>query len=159
MSTVHQVKLALKSLLSQISGVDQAELDNYLPPVKTQKIALVIPPFGQLTRVDQLTSTGNRFARKPVMQSHRIRCEFWVKIDTGNLALTLQRASDIPLEAIQLLMMNQTLGGAVSHVGNYGQGDNNKSIESETIDQPIQVAGVAYIVVVVNVPVIDYADA
>jgi hypothetical protein len=93
------------------------------------------------------------------MQSHRLRCEFWVKIDTGNLAQTLRRASDIPLEAIRLLMADQELGGAVSRVGNFGAGDNHWSITSETIDRPVEIAGVPYIVVVVNVPVIDYAEA
>ena len=55
-------------------------------------------------------------------------------------------------------MADQELGGAVSRVGNFGQGDNRWSITSETIDRPVEVAGVPYIVVVVNVPVIDYAD-
>jgi hypothetical protein len=122
MSTVTQIKLALKARLATLTDVDQAEIDSYLPPVLTKRIALVIPPFGQETRVDRLTSQG-RFALAdvPVMQSHRLRCEFWVKIDTGNLAQTLRRASDIPLEAIRLLMADQELGGAVSRVviGNF----------------------------------------
>jgi hypothetical protein len=160
MSTVTQIKLALKARLATLTDVDQAEIDSYLPPVLTKRIALVIPPFGQETRVDRLTSQG-RFALAdvPVMQSHRLRCEFWVKIDTGNLAQTLRRASDIPLEAIRLLMADQELGGAVSRVGNFGAGDNRWSITSETIDRPVEIAGVPYIVVVVNVPVIDYAEA
>jgi hypothetical protein len=160
MSTVTQIKLALKARLATLTDVDQAEIDSYLPPVLTKRIALVIPPFGQETRVDRLTSQG-RFALAdvPVMQSHRLRCEFWVKVDTGNLAQTLRRASDIPLEAIRLLMADQELGGAVSRVGNFGAGDNRWSITSETIDRPVEIAGVPYIVVVVNVPVIDYAEA
>ena len=159
MSTVTQIKMALKARLATLTDVDQAEIDSYLPPVLTKRIALVIPPFGQETRVDRLTSQGRfTLADAPVMQSHRLRCEFWVKIDTGNLAQTLRRASDIPLEAIRLLMADQDLGGAVSRVGNFGQGDNRWAITSETIDRPVEVAGVPYIVVVVNVPVIDYAD-
>ena len=160
MTTVTQIKMALKARLATLTDVGQAEIDSYLPPVLTKRIALVIPPFGQETRVDRLTSQGRfTLANAPVMQSHRLRCEFWVKIDTGNLAQTLRRASDIPLEAIRLLMADQELGGAVSRVGNFGQGDNRWSITSETIDRPIEVAGVPYIVVVVNVPVIDYAEA
>lgn len=158
MSTVTQIKMALKARLATLTDVDQAEIDSYLPPVLTKRIALVIPPFGQETRVDYVTSSGSRFAQKVVMQSHRLRCEFWVKVDTGNLAQTLRRASDIPLEAIRLLMGDQELGGAVSRVGNFGAGDNRWSITSETIDRPVEIAGVPYIVVVVNVPVIDYAD-
>lgn len=158
MSTVAQIKRALLDRLATLADVDQAEIDNYVPPIRTKKIALVIPPFGQETRVDVLTSAGSRWqpGSQKTMQSHRLRCEFWVKIDTGDLAGTLQRASEIPLDAIALLMRDQTLNGTVDRVGNFGQGDNRWSISSETIDRPIQVAGVPYVVVVVNVPVIDY---
>ena len=159
MSTVTQIKLALKARLAKLTDVDQAEIDSYLPPVLTKRIALVIPPFDQQTRVDIVTANNSRFGPKVVMQSHRLRCEFWVKVDTGNLAQTLRRASDIPLEAIHSLMLDQALGGVVSRVGNFGAGDNRWSITSETIDRPVEIAGVPYIVVVVNVPVIDYAEA
>jgi hypothetical protein len=160
MSTVTQIKLALKARLSQLTDVDQAEIDSYLPPVKTQRIALVIPPFEQQTRVDVVTSAGSRFTQgtRLEMCSHRLRCELWVKVDAANLAQTMRRASDIPLEAIRLLLSAQELGGSTSRVGNFGQGDNRWSITSETIDRPVEISGVPYIVVVVNVPVIDYQE-
>ena len=81
MSTVTQIKLALKARLATLTDVDQADIDSYLPPVLTKRIALVIPPFGQETRVDRLTSEGRfQLAHAPVMQSHRLRCEFWVRL-------------------------------------------------------------------------------
>ena len=48
----------------------------------------------------------------------------------------MRRASDIPLEAIRLLMVTKSLAGCV-RVGNFGQGDNRWSITSETIDRPV----------------------
>lgn len=154
MSTVTTIVTRLKERLATLPDVDQASIDTYLPPVETERIALIIPPLGQETRVDAQTPT-----RTINLQSHRIRCEFWVKIDTGKLALTLRRAREIGLDAIWLLLTDQTLGGVVSHVGNYGQGSNQKTLTAEVADIPIEIGGVPYIVVTVIVPLIDYADA
>lgn len=154
MSTITQIVSRLKERLSSLPGVDKASIDSYLPPVETQQIALIIPPFRQETRVDVQTPT-----RAINIQSHRIPVEFWVKVNTGRLAYTLQRAREIGLEAIRLLMTDQTLGGVVSHIGNFGQGSNQKTLTADVADMPIEIAGVPYIVVTVMVPVIDYADA
>ncbi len=158
MTTPTQIKLALKALLSTITDVDVATIDSYLPPVETRSIALVIPPFGQQNRVDVLTTGGSKFMpeQKTVMESHRIRCEFWVKLDTGKLPLTLGRASDIPHEVIALLLAHPTLNGVVDRVGNYGSGSDRQTIDSDTLDRPVEIAGVPYIVITVNVPVIVY---
>lgn len=158
MTTVTQIKQALKTLLSKITDVDKATIDSYLPPVETKHIALVIPPFGQQTRTDVLTTAGSKFVpeQKQVMESLRVRCEFWVKLDTGRLPHTLARASDIPQEAIALLLAHPTLGGKVDRMGNYGQGSGSQTIEAETIDRPVEIAGIPYIVVSVIVPVIVY---
>lgn len=159
MTTVTVLKKALKGLLSTITDVDVATVDSYLPPVETRSIALVIPPFGQQTRTDVLTTSGGKFVleKKQVAESHRVRCEFWVKLDSGKLPLTLARASDIPQEAIRLLLATPTLGGLVDRIGNYGTGSDRQTIEAETIDRPVEIAGVPYIVVIVNVPLLVYA--
>ncbi len=154
MSTVTQIANRLKDRLSSLPGVDKASIDSYLPPVETRQIALIIPPFRQETRVDARTPT-----RKTNLQSHRIPCEFWVKLNTGNLAYSLQRAREIGLEAIQVLLQDQSLGGTVSHVGHFGQGSDQLTISADIADMPVEIAGVPYIVVTVLVPVIDYADA
>lgn len=158
MTTATQIKKALKSLLSTITDVDVATVDNYLPPVETRAIALVIPPFGQQHRFDVLTTGGSRFVpeQKTVMESHRIRCEFWVKLDSGKLALTLAKASDIAGEAIALLLAHQNLSGLIDRMGSYGSGADRQTIDSEVIDRPIEIAGIPYIVVTVNVPMIVY---
>lgn len=154
MSTVTQIANRLKERLSTLPDVDQASIDTYLPPVETERVALIIPPLGQETRVDARTPTRNIN-----LQSHRIRCEFWVKVNTGKLALTLGRAREIGLEAIRLLLTDQTLGGVVSHVGHFGQGSNQLTMTAEVADIPIEIGGVPYLVVTVIVPVIDYAEA
>lgn len=154
MSTVTQIATRLKDRLSTLDGVDRASIDVYLPPVETEQIALIIPPLRMESRVDAMTPTRNIN-----MQSHRIPCEFWVKVNTGKLTWTLQRAREIGLEAIQLLLADQTLGGVVSHVGNYGQGSNQKTLTADVADLPVEIAGVPYLVVTVIVPVIDYAEA
>lgn len=158
MTTVTQIKQALKGLLSTITDVDKATIDSYLPPVETKHIALVITPFGQQTRTEVLTTGGSKFVpvSKTVMESLRIRCEFWVKLDTGKLPHTLARASDIPKEAIALLLAHPTLGG-IDRMGNFGQGSDRQTIDAETIDRPIEIAGIPYIVVTVIVPMIIYA--
>jgi hypothetical protein len=158
MSTPTQIKDALADILSTLNGVDQALVDNYLPPVETRTAAAVVPPFGQRTRVDVLTTAGSRFApeSQTIMVSHQFRCELWVKLDTGRPALTLARASNLPIEAIRAILANPTLNGTVDRVGNYGIADNRTTIETETIDRPVQVAGVPYIVIVVTIPVICY---
>lgn len=154
MSTVTQIVNRLKERLASLPGVDKASADSYLPPVETRQIALIIPPFRQESRVDARTPT-----RAINMQSHRIPCEFWVKINTGNLAYSLQRAREIGMEAIQMLLQDQTLGGVVSHVGHFGRGSDQLTISADVTDMPVEIAGVPYIVVTVLVPVIDYADA
>jgi hypothetical protein len=152
MTTLTQVALRLKSMLETLPGVDQADLDSYLPPIATASIALVIPPFRTQIRVEPWGA-----ARGHLQQSYRVPCEFWVKLDTGNLDQCLQRARDIGLYAAQALMSDPDLNGKVRRTGNFG-GDNRPGIEIEIVDRPVAIAGVPYIVVTVLVPIIDYAD-
>lgn len=153
MSTVSQIANALKARLETLPGVDQASTDSYLPPVETDDIALVIPPLGQETQV--WTQTARR---TPLFQSHRIRCEFWVKLVTGNLPLTLQRTREIGLMAIRDLLAEPTLNGTVQSIGHFGPGSNQVSITCDVADVPVQIAGVPYLVATVLVPLTDYAD-
>lgn len=155
---------ALASLLGTLTSVDQVAVDNYLPPIETQFAAVVIPPFGQQTRVDVLTTAGSKFVpgSQQTIESHRIRCELWVKIDTGKLAATIQRARALPSEAISVLLANPTLNNTVEKVGNYSggstRGTTGTAIETETFDRPVQVGGVPYIVIAIIVPVVAYGE-
>ena len=154
MSTVNQIVSALKAKLETLPGVDASSSDVYLPPVESQSIALIIPPFGQETRVEALSAR-----RGQLMQSHRIRCEFWVKINTGDLATTLARAREIGLLACRALIADQSLGEKVSRVGFYGHGSEGPRVDVEVTDRPVQIAQAPYIVVTVIIGVIDYSDA
>lgn len=153
MTTVTDVALRLKNTLSALPDVDQASLDTYLPPIETESIALVLPPFRTEIRVEPWGA-----ARGTLQMSYRIPCEFWVKIDTGQLDKTLQRARDIGWYAAKLVMADPDLRGKVQRTGNFG-GDSRPGVTVEVTDRPVQIAGVPYIVVTVLVPVIDYVDA
>lgn len=152
MSTVSQICEALRVRLSTLPGVDQSTIDEYLPPVKTEMIALVIPPLDQKSQTWWVSAR-----RTPLFQSYKIRCEFWIKLDTANLSLTLQRAREIGRLAIRALIAEPTLSGAVQLVGVYGR-DAKPLIETEVADRPITIAGVPYMVATIVVPVTDYAD-
>ncbi len=155
MSTVAQICAELVTLLGALPNVDQASKDIYEPPITTRAIALIITPFGQQGQV--WTQTARR---TPLFQSHRIRCEFWVKLNTGGLQQTMALAREIALLAIRALVNDTTnLGGTVQSVGHYGPGSNQLSIEYEVADRPTSINGIPYIVAVVDVPVTDYADA
>lgn len=148
----------LAKIVGALTDIDQVDTDSYLPPVLTRTAALVIPPFGQQTRIDILTTGGSRF--EPVQQSgtesHRIRLEIWVKLDTGKLPATIKRARELPTLAIKAILANPTLNNSVDRVGNYGGASNSTSIETETYDRPVTVDGVPYIVIQISVGVILY---
>jgi hypothetical protein len=154
MSTVTQICDALIARLQHLPGVDQTSRDTYLPAIESEYISLIIPPLGQQTQVYTLTAR-----RTPVFQSHRIRCEFWIKLDSGNMAQALERAREIGMWAIRDLLAEPTLGGVVQSVGHFGPGSNQMSIECDVAETPIKAGNVPYLVTTVIVPVIDYADA
>ena len=154
MSTVTQICDALITRLKTLPGVDQSSRDVYLPAIESQYISLIIPPLGQQTQV--WTQTARR---TPLFQSHRIRCEFWVKLDSGDIPGTLQRAREIGLLAIRSLLDEPTLGGVVQNVGHFGPGSNQMSIECDVAETPVVAAKVPYLVATVIVPLTDYADA
>lgn len=154
MSTVTQICDALIMRLKHLPGVDQTSRDTYLPAIESEHISLIIPPLGQQTQVWTLTARRN-----PVFQSHRIRCEFWVKLDTGNMALTLERTREIGLWAIRDLLAEPTLGGMVQSVGHFGPNSNQMSIECDVAETPVLASKVPYLVATVIVPVTDFADA
>jgi hypothetical protein len=158
MSTVTEICLALKALLETIPDVDESSIDSFFPAATTRKVALIIPPFGHRTRVEAKTAQ-----RAVLYQSHRIRCEFWVKVDNGNLQATSARAREIGLAACRLLMREDAhsnpLRDTVSKVGFYGLDGPGPALEVEVTDRPVQIGQVPYIVATVLVGVIDYADA
>lgn len=153
MSTVTQICDALITRLAALPNVDQCSRDVYLPLIESQRICLIIPPLGQQTQV--WTQTARR---TPLFQSHRIRCEFWVKLDSGNMAATLAMTREIGLLAIRSLLDEPTLGGVVQSVGHFGPGSNQMSIECDVAETPVVASKVPYLVATVIVPLTDFAD-
>lgn len=154
MSSVTIIAQALEIRLATLSGVDQSSVSTYTPPVETKNIALIIPPLGLESRLDRMAGRGS-----PLMQSHRIQCEFWVRVDKADLAMTMERSREIGLAAMRLLIQDQSLGGAVQSVGQFGPGSNALALSSKVNDFPITIQGMTFIVVTVTVGVIDYSDA
>jgi hypothetical protein len=153
MSTIAQIVTALRTTLtSNLSQVDQWSTDEYLPPIQTANTALIIPAFGQQSEAGLLNLGGDEY------QTHRIRCEFWVKHNGVNANLT-QRARAIAGEAVRVLMTNPTLGGAVETVGYYNGSSFEYIIRTEIAEGMVEVGGGSYCIVTVLVPVTDFNPA
>lgn len=157
MSTVTEICLALKEILETLPGVDKASISEYVPPVETESIALLITPYRQrdLFEVD----TANPML---ILQSHQIYCEFWVKLDTAAVPATMERAREIGQAAARRLLKENRkatkLNDTVSVIGHYGINSSTPRIEVKVHDRPIRVNNVPFIVADMTVPVIDYAD-
>lgn len=113
MSTITQISTALKTLIATLSDVDQAAIDSYLPPATTQKVALVVPPMGLRGTVDAPVGRKTKLV-------HRIPCEFWVKVHSGDLTNTMLRAREICLDAAAEVQASLTLGGLIEYLGDGG---------------------------------------
>jgi hypothetical protein len=135
MSTITQICTQIKTLLDTLPAIDQSSLDGFLPPVRTQKVALVIPPMGMRGNVGAPVGRKTRLV-------HRIPCEFWVKVDTGDLAACMQRGREICLDAAAELQASLTLGGAVTYLG---EGEGSVPFDWAVEDQVLQVNNVAFI--------------
>lgn len=151
MATVATIAGLLSTVLGALDGIDQTSIYGYLPPVKTDSIALVIPALGQQTQV--ITNTPARGTR---IKYHRIQCEFWVKVNAGNADNATILARDIGLTAIEALLVNDALNNESYKIGHYGSGT-PQFIEAQVADAPIVVKGVDYVVVTVFVPIVDYS--
>lgn len=150
MATIAQIVTALASTLtSNIAQIDQSSTGEYLPSIKTANTALIIPAFGQESEAGILNLAGDEY------QTHRIRCEFWVKHTGDNASLTT-RTRAIAGEAVRVLMTNSTLGDVVHTVGYYNGTDFEYVIRTTVADGLIEVGGAPYCVVTVLVPVTDF---
>src|SRR5687768_730063 len=117
MSTITEISSAIRVLLATLSDIDQSSLDSYLPPVTTQKVALVMPPMG-------LRGSVNAPVGRKTKLVHRIPCEFWVKVFNNDLVSSMQRGREVCLNAaaeIQTTVTpNSALGGLVEYFGDGG---------------------------------------
>lgn len=114
--TVTQIVTELRTILSALPDVDYASQDNYEPAIKSRKIALLIVPFEQRGSLSY-GAIGGSIGTYSIAHSHRITCEFWIKVNTGHIDEAMQRGRDICLEAMLLLSANPTLNGMVTQLG------------------------------------------
>src|SRR5690242_2575575 len=113
MADITDVAGALKTILSTLTDVDQSSLADYAPAVATQKVALLIVPFQQSGTMQYASLVGG----SSYVHAHDIPCEFWVKVNSGDVATAMQRGRDICLQAMRLVAANPTLNGSVQRVG------------------------------------------
>lgn len=148
MTEVTDVATELVSILSALADVDQTSLDNYVPAVETQKVALLVVPFQQSGAMAYAGVGKNSY-----VHAHRIPCEFWVKVNTGNVAAAVQRGRDICLQALRLIAANPTLNGSVMQVGSSLLGDQGM-LGQYTINPRYEERGqIPYITATLFVPV------
>lgn len=110
--TLTDVANALRTILSALPDVDQSSITTYSPHITTQKVALLIVPFGQTG-----TMQYGMIGRYSYIHAHRIPCQFWVKSDLSQRDAGITRARDIVLAAMRLVAADPTLGGTVLQLG------------------------------------------
>lgn len=150
MATVATIAALLMQALQTLPDIDQASIDHYLPPVTTQKIAVVIPPLDQKTR-SQAPTAG----RGPRLYWYQIRCEFWVKLNAGDIPTGVARVREIGRQAIDVLWTDRRLNDGGLRVGWIGPGD-GQGIQADVGERPLNVGGVDYLVATVYAPIVDY---
>lgn len=150
MTTIATIVGGLKTVIETVSAIDQASTDEYLPPINTADTALIIPAFGQESEVGIINLGAGTY------QTHRFRCELWVKHNGDNANLT-QRARAVGSDVVRALLDDPTLGGVVDSVGFYDGNNFDYTIRAETADGLVELGGVPYLVVTVIVPVTDFS--
>jgi hypothetical protein len=113
MTTLTDVASALKTLLvTGLSDVDYSSITEYSPPLRTQKIALLIVPFGQSGMMQY-----GMLGRESYIHAHRLPVQFWVKGDLSRVDTGIQRARDIVLSALRVIAADPSIGGTVLQLG------------------------------------------
>lgn len=113
MADITDVVVQLKTILSVLPDVDQSSMSDYVPAIETQKAALLIVPFEQSGAMGYASLNGG----SSLVHAHRISCEFWVKVDKGNVDAAIKRGRDLCLQALRLIAANPRLNGTVTKVG------------------------------------------
>lgn len=150
MSSTVQIVLALKTTLATVPGVDKSSTDEYLPPINTADTALIIPAFGQESEYGT-----NSFSNTSTYQTHRFRCEFWVKHKGNNADLT-QRARERAAAATKAVTNDPTLGGVVETIGWYNGKSFDPTMRAEIADNLVTIGPASYLPVTLFVTVTDF---
>ena len=150
MTTLSDIAQALLDALSDIEGVDQSSISDYLPAVTTRSAALLIPLM--LTQ-SVYGYTGMEEAGTPSWQSHRMQAEFWVK-HTGSNSDLVERVRVIQQAAPLALAQDMTLGGTVDTLAWTEDGENlDYRIITRTDNELVMIGGAPYLRVTVEVAV------
>lgn len=149
MTTISQVVTALAGVLDGITGVDVVDTTGYDAAITTQDVALIIPPFEQMSGYGFMThhQTGD-----PTWQSHVVRCEFWCKWTTSNTQAAT-RARTVEAAIVAALLADQTLGGVVTGIGVIDDSLTLASTEVRTRVEDVKYRDVAFYRVIAEIPV------
>jgi hypothetical protein len=153
MATMPNIVAAIVTATSGVTAIDKTSTDEYLPPITTANTALIIPAFGQQTRAG-LTS----FDVADFYETHRIRCELWVKHNGNNANLT-QRARAVAKSFISAIYAAPTLGGAVDSIGWFDGNGFDYAIDAQIAEQMVNVGGVTFLPITIMVTVTDFSPS
>ena len=112
MADLTDVADALESILSALIVVDEHSTHSYQPLLKTGRMALLIVPFEQRGAM-QYGTTG----MYNITHAHVMVCEFWRKVNIGDVESALEDGRNVCLQALRLIAANPTLNGTVLQVG------------------------------------------
>lgn len=138
-------------LTAAMTAIDASSVNDFLPAVATVDTALILPVFGQQSEFGtyNLQSGAN-------YQSHRLRVELWVK-HLGNVADTTGRTRERIAQAVRALRSTPDLGLGDSYDVSYFDGRNyDPTIEASVADEPVEVAGVPFVLATLIVPVCKF---
>lgn len=146
---ITQIANAITAVLTAaMPEIDASSVDDFLPAVATEDTALILPVFGQRSEFGTYNlSAGTNY------QAHRLRVELWVK-HLGNVADTTGRTRERISQAVRALRTTPDLNLGDSFDVSYFDGRNyDPTIEASVADEPIEVAGVPFILATLIVPV------
>lgn len=146
---ITQIADTIKTVLTAaMPEIDASSVYEFLPAVATEDTALIVPVFGQQSEFGTYNlNAGANY------QSHRLRIELWVK-HLGSVPDTTARTRERISQAVRALRTTPDLNLGDSFDVSYFDGRNyDPTIEASVADEPIEVAGVPFILATLIVPV------
>lgn len=138
-------------LTAAMPEIDASSANDFLPAVSTVDTALILPVFGQQSEFGTYNlNAGSNY------QSHRLRVELWIK-HQGDVSDTTERTRVRIAQAVRALRTTPDLDLGDSYEVSYFDGRNyDPTIEASVADEPIEVAGVPFILATLIVPVTKF---
>lgn len=151
---INEIVAALVTVLTTaIDELDQSSVNSFLPAVETTDTALIVPVFGQQSEFGTYNfHSGQNY------QAHRIRVELWVK-HLGDVGSTQDRTRTRLAQVVRTLQEAGDLGlGEGTMVAFFDGRDFDPRIEASVAPEPIEVAGVPFILATLVVPVTQFEE-